>query len=189
MWIHESFTNYSETLYTTSIYGVRKGNKYVQGTRKLIQNDEPIISNYGVNSERSGDMYYKGANMLHIIRQLIGDDEKFRAILKLMNEQFYHQNVTSYQIEQFWILQTGLDLQTIFNQYLRTTQIPVLEVKKLKGTTFVRWSNCELDFNLELKLKNGKVIEPKTEWTSVKKGLFKLRIDPNFYVNMKEVEN
>ena len=189
MWIHESFTNYSETLYTTSIYGVRKGNKYVRGTRKLIQNDEPIISNYDVNSEGSADMYYKGANMLHIIRQLIDDDEKFRAILRLMNKEFYHQTVTTSQIEQFWILHTGLDLQPIFNQYLRTIQIPVLEVKKIKGTTFVKWSNCVLDFNLELKLKNGKVIEPKTEWTSLKKGLFKLRIDPNFYVNMKEVEN
>ena len=189
MWIHESFTNYSETLYTTSLYGIEKGNKYVQGTRKLILNDKPIISNYDVNTEGSGDMYYKGANMLHIIRQLIRDDEKFRAILKLMNEQFYHQNVTSSQIEQFWILQTGLDLQPIFNQYLRTIQIPVLEVKKIKGSTFVKWSDCVLDFNLELKLKNGKFIQPKTEWTSVRKGLFKLRIDPNFYVQMKEVEN
>ncbi len=189
MWIHESFTNYSETLYTTSIYGVRKGNKYVQGTRKLIQNDEPIISDYGVNSEGSGDMYYKGANMLHIIRQLIDDDEKFRAILKTMNKEFYHQTVTSFQIEDFWIKETGLDLKPIFNQYLRTVDIPVLEIKKYNGKTFVKWSNCVPSFNLVLKLKNGRIIEPQTEWKIIKKGLFKLRIDPNFYIQIKEFEN
>jgi aminopeptidase N len=189
MWIHESFTNYSETLYTTSIYGVRKGNKYVQGTRKLIQNDEPIISNYGVNSEGSGDMYYKGANMLHIIRQFIDDDEKFRAILRLMNKEFYHQTVTTSQIEDFWIKQSGLDLQPIFDQYLRNINIPILEVKHSKGKTFVKWSNCILGFNLALKLKNGRIIEPKTEWITIKKGLFRLKIDPNFYILVKEIEN
>jgi aminopeptidase N len=65
MWIHESFTNYSETLFTDYYYGTKAGNEYVIGTRKRIVNKSPIIGPYGVNKEGSGDMYYKGGNMLH----------------------------------------------------------------------------------------------------------------------------
>ncbi|MGL6267632.1 MAG: M1 family metallopeptidase, partial [Chitinophagaceae bacterium] len=60
MWIHESFTNYSETIYTTCQSGLAAGNAYVRGTRELIENERPIVGKYGVNDEGSGDMYYKG---------------------------------------------------------------------------------------------------------------------------------
>ncbi|HEX2683683.1 MAG TPA: M1 family metallopeptidase, partial [Ferruginibacter sp.] len=101
MWIHESFTNYSETLFTDYWYGKDAGNAYVQGTRKNIANDIPIIGAYNVNQEGSGDMYYKGGNMLHIIRQLVNDDEKFRQILRGLNKTFYHQTVTTRQVEDY----------------------------------------------------------------------------------------
>ncbi|MBC7851323.1 MAG: M1 family metallopeptidase, partial [Chitinophagaceae bacterium] len=101
MWVHEGFTNYSETLFTTSEFGVEAGNDYVIGTRKLIQNDMPIIGHYGVNQEGSGDMYYKGGNLLHTIRAIINNDEKFRQILRGLNKDFYHQTVTSAQVEQY----------------------------------------------------------------------------------------
>lgn len=95
MWIHESFTNYSETIFTMCEYGLEAGNDYVIGTRKQIQNDIPIIGPYGVNKRGSGDMYYKGGNMIHTIRQLINDDEKFRMILRGLNEKFNHATVTT----------------------------------------------------------------------------------------------
>ncbi|MEY3432315.1 MAG: hypothetical protein RL131_251, partial [Bacteroidota bacterium] len=48
MWVHEGFTNYSETLFTDYHYGKDAGDAYVQGTRKLIQNEGRIIGKYGV---------------------------------------------------------------------------------------------------------------------------------------------
>ena len=71
MWIHESFTAYSESLFLDYYYGKKAASEYIIGTRGSIQNDIPIIGQYNVNSEGSGDMYYKGANMLHTIRTLI----------------------------------------------------------------------------------------------------------------------
>ncbi|MEO6820798.1 MAG: M1 family metallopeptidase, partial [Ginsengibacter sp.] len=101
MWIHEGFTNYSETLFTEFYYGKKAGSEYVIGIRKNIRNDKPIIGHYGVQDEGSGDMYYKASNMIHMIRQIIDNDEKFRQILRGLNKKFYHQTVTSRQIEDY----------------------------------------------------------------------------------------
>ncbi len=101
MWIHESFTNYSESLFLEYYFGKEAGYTYVRGIRKNIENDKPIIGNYGVNNEGSGDMYYKGANMLHTLRQVLNDEEKWRAILRGLNATFYHQTVTTQQIESY----------------------------------------------------------------------------------------
>lgn len=128
MWIHESFTNYSEALFLESKYGKKAGDEYVKGIRKNIQNDKPIIGPYGVNQEGSGDMYYKGANMIHHIRKLINNDRKFRNILRGLNKTFYHQTVTTAQIEAYITKKSGLKLNKIFDQYLRQT-IPLDSIK------------------------------------------------------------
>ncbi len=129
MWVHEGFTNYSETLFTDCQDGKAAGDAYCQGIRKNIRNDKPIIAHYDVNEEGSGDMYYKGANMINTIRAIMGDDEKFRQILRGLNKTFYHQTVTTAQVEAYIIHQSGIDLSKTFDQYLRTTQIPVFAYK------------------------------------------------------------
>ncbi|MDZ4329200.1 MAG: M1 family metallopeptidase, partial [Flavobacterium sp.] len=108
MWIHESFTNYSESLFVEYYYGKEAGFEYVLGTRKGIKNDKPIIGNYNVNNEGSGDMYPKGGNMLHTLRQIVNDDEKWRGILRGLNSTFYHQTVTTKQIEDYLSQQVGI---------------------------------------------------------------------------------
>nr|WP_285010739.1 M1 family metallopeptidase [Pedobacter sp. ELA7] len=124
MWVHEAFTNYSEALFVESLYGKEAGDQYVKGIRKNIKNDRPIIGSYHVNSEGSGDMYYKGANMIHHIRKLMNDDEKFRGILRGLNKTFYHQTVTTQQIEEYISRESGLDLKALFDQYLRQAAPP-----------------------------------------------------------------
>lgn len=193
MWVHEGFTNYSETLFTEYYYGKEAGSDYCIGTRKLIQNDIPIIGPYGVNKEGSGDMYYKGGNMLHTIRHVINDDEKFREILRGLNKDFYHQVVTSKQVEDYMSKKSGKDLSKIFDQYLRTTMIPVLEYKFTGDNMYYRWTNCVNGFNMAVKLdKVDDWLKGTTEWQTVavtadilKDGL---KIDRNFYITVKKVE-
>lgn len=129
MWVHEGFTAYSETLYTQCLSGKDAGNDYLVGTRRSILNDTPVQGPYGVNKEGSSDMYVKGANMLHTIRSIVNNDEAFRKILRGLNETYYHQTVSSQQVEAYVSKQSGLDLSPVFEQYLRHTQIPVLEYK------------------------------------------------------------
>ena len=199
MWVHEGFANYSETLYTECNYGKEAALEYVSGIRKLIANDIPIIGQYGVNQEGSGDMYYKGGNMIHNIRSVIGNDEKFRQILRGLNKDFYHKTVSTQEVEQYISKKAGIDFSKVFDQYLRTTQIPTLEYyfiadtkDKSKSNLFFRWTTCVPGFNMPLKINVSKSeqvsIMPTEAWKSV---TIKLKdgtniINPNFYINWKQ---
>jgi aminopeptidase N len=187
MWIHESFTNYSESLFVEYYYGKDAGAAYVRGTRKNIQNDIPIIGQYNVNNEGSGDMYYKGGNMLHTIRQIINNDEKWRQILRGLNSTFYHQTVTTNQIENYISKQAGVDFSPVFNQYLRDTRVPTLEYYFKEKQLVYRWINCLEGFTMPVQIAlNGKnkIIQPSNEWKSIMIDTTnpKLTIDMNYYV-------
>ena len=192
MWIHESFTAYSENLFLDYYYGKKASSEYVIGTRKSIRNDKPIIAAYNVNASGSGDMYYKGANMLHIIRQLINNDEKWRTILRGLNKTFYHKTVVTKEIEEYISTHSGIDLSSVFNQYLRDIRIPELEYT-IKGNQLkYRWTNTVKGFKLPIKVNiNGdiKTLEPTTFWKTIRvtnpETTFK--VDPNFYITTKKL--
>ena len=173
MWVHEGFTNYSETLFIDYIFGKEAANEYNAGTRRGIWNDRPIIPDYGVNAQGSGDMYPKAGNMLHAIRHSMDNDELFRNILRGLNKSFYHQTVTSSQIEKYISKKAGYDYSKVFDQYLRTVQIPELElrVNKERKTVSYRWINCVHGFNLPIVLRNNgariKII-PSQQWQTKK---------------------
>ena len=192
MWIHESFANYAEALFTEFYYGKKAADEYVQGIRKNIRNDKPVIADYGVNEEGSGDMYYKGGNMIHTMRQIINNDEKFRNILRGLNKTFYHQTVTSKQVEDYINKESGINFSKVFDQYLRTVHIPVLEYKKVKGNIYYRWTNCVDHFNMPLEVYNdaGKLvfIHPTPVFQKAPKGVSTIKADPNFYVDTKEID-
>ncbi|WP_299466351.1 M1 family metallopeptidase [uncultured Microscilla sp.] len=189
MWIHEGFTAYSENLYLDYHFGKKASREYVLGTRRNIRNDRPVIGVYNVGNEGSGDMYYKGANLLHMIRVIIGNDKKWRKILRGLNKKFYHQTVTTQQIESYVIKKSRKKLAKMFDQYLRTKQIPILEYKKDNGTLSYRWTNCVKGFDMPLKTTMGEKtvwLKPTQQWKSTKlKGDFKVVRD--FYIKTKEV--
>ncbi len=186
MWVQEGFTSYSETLFTDHFMDLSSSLKYNYGTRRGIQNDRPIIGQYGVNSEGSGDMYHKAANMIHTIRVLMEDDQKFRAMLRDMNATFYHQTVTGQQIEDYISNYTGKDLHAFFNQYLRTTQIPIIRFRKNKGDIEYRYENIVANFDMPLLLiEDGKWIFPSAEWQKLE-GYSKIpTVNPNLLIIQK----
>lgn len=193
MWIHESFTNYSEALFLESYYGKQAATDYVMGIRKNISNDIPIIGNYNVNKEGSGDMYYKGANMIHTIRQLIDNDEKFRQLLRGLNKTFYHQTVTTVQIENYISKQSGLKLSKVFDQYLRTIKVPTLSYHINNGELSYRWSNTvdgfEMPVKVTLKPNTFSQIKPTAEWKTIAVQNITeadFKADPNFYILLKK---
>nr|WP_314544899.1 M1 family metallopeptidase [uncultured Empedobacter sp.] len=188
MWIHEAFTAYSETLFTETYYGKDAASEYVRGTRKAIQNDIPIIGVYGVNQEGSGDMYYKGANMIHTLRTWMNNDEKFRQMLRGLNKEFYHQTVTTEQIENYIAKFSGLNLNTFFNQYLRTIKVPTLELKQNGNKVEYRYTNVVDGFAMPLRLKDSDVtINPTTNWQTINNSTITKAIDvtinPNYYID------
>ncbi len=188
-WIHEGFTSYSETLFTEYYYGKQAADEYVIGLRKNIENKVPIIAAYGVNKDGPIDIYYKASNMIHTIRQIINDDSLFRKILRGLNKTFYHQTVTTRQVEDYISQESKIDLSKIFDQYLRTIKIPVLEYSISNGQMTYRWANCIPGFNMPVKIMNEKggyfFIYPKDSNQQLKTAMKALKVDQNFYIETK----
>ena len=194
MWVHEGFTTYSEALYVDYHYGKEAGSDYAIGLRGNIKNENPIIGTYNVNKRGSGDMYPKGANMLHTIRQVIDDDEKWRQILRGLNKDFYHQTVTTQQVESYISEKSGIDLSKVFDQYLRTTDIPIFEYEMQDGNIIkYRWTNVIDGFDMPLRVfVDGEPLwlNPTTEWKTEEAdpNATTFKVDRNFYVDKKEIK-
>jgi aminopeptidase N len=187
MWVHESFANYAESLYVEYYFGNDAGNEYVLGTRSNIVNDIPIIGIYNVNHEGSHDMYYKGGNMLHTLRQIINDDEKWKSILRGLNKDFYHKVVTGSQIESYLSEKTGINLKPFFDQYLRDIRIPVFEYSVKGNDLIFRWNNCVPGFNMPLKIYvagKEQIIKPTPFLKTLKLNIENavIKVDPEYYV-------
>ncbi len=191
MWVHEGITDYSETLFVECQSGKKAADAYAQGLRRTIKNNRPIIGIYGVNKEGSGDMYNKGNNIMHMIRQIVDSDSLFRSILRGLNETFYHKTVDSKDIENYIIKNSGKDLSKFFDQYLRTAKNPTFEYKTQGDKLSYHWVNCIDGFNMPVKLANSNEwMKPTTEWkettvTSEIKNNFS--IDKNFYITVKKL--
>nr|WP_256259889.1 M1 family metallopeptidase [Winogradskyella luteola] len=190
MWIHEGFTAYSENLFLDYYYGKEASADYVIGTRANIQNDRPLIGYYKVNKEGSSDMYYKGANMLHTLRQLIEDDKLWREILRGLNSKFYHQTVTTKQIEDYISEKTNKDLTAFFNQYLRDVRIPTLEYEIKNGKLKYRYINIVEGFDMPIEVEiDGKTewLFPKSEWKTKTVESSDFKIDRDYYIYSKKL--
>ena len=187
MWIHESFTNYSENLFVEFHFSEKEAQDYVIGCRALIQNDRPIVGIYNVNYEGSGDMYYKGGNMLHTIRHIINDDEKWRSILRGLNEQFRHQTVTTEQVESYMIKRAGIDLQPVFDQYLRDTRIPILKIKRSDKSLMLHFDGVIESFFMPVELTiNGQSrrlsVSTSPQEVTWPEKIKSVEVDRNFYL-------
>ena len=193
MWVHEGFANYAESIYTECQQGKEAGARYQIGTRANVQNDAPIIPAFGVNAEGSGDMYYKGGNMLHTIRQIINDDEKWRGILRGLNQTFRHQTVTGMQVRSYISRQAGIDFSKVFQQYLETTMIPVLEYRIDGRTLRYRWAQVVPGFDMPLKVSLGgsamTTLRPTTRWQRAPLAdPAGFRVDENYYVVARNLD-
>ncbi|MDE3052588.1 MAG: M1 family metallopeptidase [Gemmatimonadota bacterium] len=194
MWIHESFANYAESLYEECQEGKAAGERYVIGTRANIRNDRPIIPAHGVNAEGSGDMYYKGGNMLNTIRQLVNDDAKWRDILRGLQTTFWHRTVTGAEVESYMSHRAGMDLSRVFQQYLTTTMVPELEYRVAGDTLSYRWTHVVPGFAMPVRVTltpgNYSFVTPTEQWQSVPTtlgGPAAFAVDENFYVTARDV--
>ncbi len=189
-WLHEGFACYADVLFMHDYLGERAGNEYVVGTRRNIWNDEPIIGPYGVGKEGSSDMYPKARNLLHMLRALIGDDAKFRNILRGMNSRFYHRTVTSSEVEDYFSREAGKDFSQLFDQYLRTTQVPVLEYAIKGGVLAYRYTNCLPGFAMPVRITAGADywLTPTTAWQQMPlpAGADTLTVDDRFYIGVEK---
>jgi len=188
-WIHEGFTAYSENLLTECLYGKKAGSEYVIGTRKAVLNDKPVIADYNVNAGGSLDVYYKASNMLHTIRQVVNNDSLWKEMLRALNANFRHKVVTTRQVEGFMSSFLKMDLQPVFNQYLRTVKIPVLEYRVKRKKLLYRWNNCVRDFNMRVLVNvdgTTQWISPLPKWQTLDTPAKDLSADDGFFIRISK---
>ncbi|MGO1585513.1 MAG: M1 family metallopeptidase, partial [Mesonia sp.] len=186
MWIHEAFTTYAESVYVECRWGKEDALTYLFGLRGSVMNNSEIIGDYGVNTEGSSDMYYKGANMLNTIRGVINDDEKWWALLKEYTENYKHQIIDTPTVINYFEKHTKASLTPIFNQYLNYARLPELQLKKKNNKVYARWETDVEDFAMPLILKvNGKEVRvaPTNQWKKMpfKNSLEKVEVDLKKY--------
>lgn len=194
MWVHEGFANYAEGLYTECLFGKQAGAEYIIGNRRGIRNDRPIVPAYGVNAQGSGDMYPKGGELLHTIRQLVGDDGKWRSTLRGLNQTFWHQTVTGAQVQQYLSKRAGIDLSKVFEQYLTTTKIPAFEYRITGAELMYHWADVVPGFAMPLRVTlsggRSRVLRPLESWQTLRlkpADLGALAVDKNYYVVSRQV--
>ena len=191
MWVHEGFTCYSENLYVDYFFGKEASAEYVIGTRRGISNRKPIIGQYDINREGSGDMYSKGANLLHTIRQLAKNDEVWRQTLRGLNKEFYHSTVTTGEIEEYISKSIGMDLSKVFDQYLRDVRVPVFEYEITNGQLKYRWNNVIDGFDMPVEViidGENKVLNPTTEFKNIPIKNLYINVDNNYYIYTKDLK-
>lgn len=170
MWIHEGFTCYSESVYLECTQNKETALTYLNGLKKNVKNDRPIIGQYGVHQEGSGDMYYKGALLLNTIRSYVNNDERWWQLIKNYSTQFAHQIIDTQTVIQYFSEQTGLPMAPVFNQYLLHKELPILEWKLSNNQLSFRWNCAEKEFKLPatLVIKGKEVrVNPEKTWKSI----------------------
>ena len=193
MWIHEGFTTYSETVFIECMKGYDDAMKYINGQARNVKNDKPIIGQYGVNNEGSGDMYYKGSLLLNTLRHVIADDEKWWKMLYDYSETFKKKIITSDTVIDYFNKASGTDLTPIFRQYLYSNQMPIF-IYKVKGDyLYYSWDNVMDDFNMPIDIGfedkkirlNPTLKEQKIKLKKLNKKSFQI-YDNQFFVKIQE---
>src|SRR4030095_9131155 len=180
MWIHEGWTTYLECLYVEYMYGKADGLKYTNGYQSKVRNRQPIVGQRGVNTEPPQDQYFKGALFLNTLRSLVDDDRRWWALLRDFYQRFKYQNIMTRDLFAFFNQRTGKNLTPVFNQYLRRTALPVLELKFSDGEVAYRWKVDEQGFVMPVRVGKKdawQLIQPTTEWQTMKTGLKKDEFD------------
>jgi aminopeptidase N len=194
MWIHEGWTTYLESLYVEYTYGHDDAMKYLNAYKKKVKNDRPIITARGTNSEPPQDQYFKGALFINTLRSIVNDDAKWWPMLRGYYQKFKYQNIITEDIVQYFNQQTGMDLTPVFDQYLRHTAIPTLELKfdDAAGTVQYRWVADEKAFAMPVRVglaEHWETIHPTTEWQTMKTPLTKDQFDvatDSYYINVNK---
>ncbi len=185
-WVHEGFTTYTETIFEECLKGKALAFTYQKGKKHIVRNDRPVQGTFHICDEGSGDHYEKGAFLVHMIRMIMNDDAKFFAMLREMNSGFYHKIINGKDVEAFMSEYSGKDLSRIFDQYLRESGLPRLEIKKGAKKLSYRWTDCVAGFNMPVLVNlNGKNtwISPLDTWQELPVKAKKIKVDENFLVN------
>ncbi len=194
MWIHEGWATYLECLFVEYTYGKEDGLKYTNAYKSKVRNQQPIITQHGVNRTPPQDMYFKGALFLNTLRSVVNDDKRWWKLIHNFYQRFKYQNIMTENVVAYFNQKTGMNLTPVFDEYLRHAALPALELKfdEPNGAVAYRWKADEQAFAMPVRVgtkDNWQIIQPTTDWktmkTPLKKDEFQVATDL-YYVNVSK---
>ena len=86
-WIQEGFATYAQALFVFDTLGEERYLDYMRRLRQKVRNRQPVILGEDLTSAEaySGDIYFKGACVLHTLRWMIGEDDFFEVIWRFVD--------------------------------------------------------------------------------------------------------
>ncbi|HEX7019285.1 MAG TPA: M1 family metallopeptidase [Gemmatimonadaceae bacterium] len=171
MWIHEGWATYLESLYVEYRWGTEDAMEYMSGYKAKVQNRRPIISPRGIHRTPPQDMYFKGALFLNTLRHVVDNDARWWTLVRNTYQHFKYRNIMTEEMIRFFGEQTGMELTPIFDQYLRHTDLPTLELRFTGDAVAYRWKADEDAFAMPIRVGrpgHWQVIRPTTDrWQSM----------------------
>jgi aminopeptidase N len=192
MWIQEGWTTYLEALYVEKVFGYDDALKYINGYKPKVGNRQPIVTQRGIHRTPSQDMYFKAALFLHTLRSVVNDDDRWWKLLRDFYQRFKYQNILTEDVVRFFNAELKQDLTAMFDQYLRRSELPTLELAfdDKAGTLAYRWRADERRFAMPIKVGTPgewDILRPTTDWQLMKapmpKDHFEVATDL-YYVNV-----
>jgi hypothetical protein len=158
MWMHEAFATYAEGLMLECSEGKELAVAYLDAQREQVKNREPVIGEHNVNHIHYdiGDMYTKGSLMLNTLRFVLDNDTLWFDLLKDIQQHFRYQTLSSDELVSYIGRHTGKDYTWFFDQYLKYTNLPRLEISlKEQGRNLqltYRWQADVAGFRMPVKV-------------------------------------
>ena len=187
MWIHEGFTTYMEDVYVEAMYGHADAVRYINGLKPKVKNDLPILQPRGINASPPQDQYFKGALFLNTLRTVVNDDALWFATLHDFAERFEYQTILQEDVVGFFNAHLHTDETSIFDAYLRHTEIPVLRLRFHPKTHTVdyRWKTPQQNFAMPVRAgdpQHWTLLQPTTSaWQTTKGDMDSFQVDTDEY--------
>lgn len=196
MWIHEGFQSFMDTFYIEQIRGKDAYFTGMKNRRRAIRNSAPVAPRPETSSAAyGGDIYDKGALVLHSLRYLVGDEAFLRSVRRMAyptpeSEKWADGRalrlVTTDDFVNIASTEAKKDLRWFFEVYIRQAKLPILKAEAANGVLRLEWTAPE---NLPFPMPVEVVVDGKTVRVPMTGGKGSLNysgtapvIDPNGWV-------
>lgn len=177
-WIHEGFATYAEALYVEHLHGEEAYHEQMGEKRGGILNAGAVAPRDPMSTadmyfgdrpgSPGGDIYSKGAWILHTLRWVVGDEAFFPILRRMAYPDPDLEDLTDGSAchfattDEFQAIAeeiSGQDLGWLFEVYLRQPKLPKLETRQKGDKLYLEWDvPDDLPFPMPVQVQAGDLI-------------------------------